>query len=83
MVKDSTTRLPANRFVSDGIEYARYTDGRLGYERVTSFTDAAVEHDAEAREEAKKCCSECGQVKAHQNHWAPFGWHDFVTEEGL
>lgn len=23
-------------------------------------------------------CAECGQRKAHQNHWAPFGWHKFV-----
>ena len=22
-------------------------------------------------------CSECGQIKTHQNHWAPFGWHNF------
>ena len=26
-------------------------------------------------------CAECGQVKEHQNHWAPFGWHNFVSPE--
>ena len=26
-------------------------------------------------------CGDCGQIKAHQNHWAPFGWHDFVFPE--
>jgi hypothetical protein len=25
-------------------------------------------------------CEECGQVKNHQNHWAPFGWHNFVPK---
>lgn len=22
-------------------------------------------------------CSDCGQIRTHQNHWAPFGWHNF------
>ncbi len=26
-------------------------------------------------------CLECGQIKTHQNHWAPFGWHNFVPSD--
>lgn len=26
-------------------------------------------------------CADCGQVRAHQNHWAPFGWHNFVPQK--
>jgi hypothetical protein len=26
-------------------------------------------------------CVECGQGKLHQNHWAPFGWHDFEPSQ--
>ena len=44
---------------------------------------------AQTIEEAKKrveeicreLCSECGQVKEHQNHWAPFGWHNFEAAQ--
>jgi hypothetical protein len=38
---------------------------------------------AKAAKEAAKIqlCSECGCVKNHPNHWAPFGWHNFTTEK--
>lgn len=25
-------------------------------------------------------CQECNQQRGHQNHWAPFGRHDFVAK---
>lgn len=35
--------------------------------------------DARVRDGLK--CAECGQVREHQNHWAPFGWHNFEEPE--
>jgi len=28
-------------------------------------------------------CAECGQVRKHQNHWAPFGFHNFVSQKDV
>lgn len=32
------------------------------------------------RPEMPPKCAECGKVKDHPNHWAPFGWHNFESE---
>jgi len=43
------------------------------------YDGAAVYTEQEAKDQQRAYpCSECGQPYAHRNHWAPFGWHNYV-----
>lgn len=44
--------------------------------RLVQFEQAMSSAMSAPIDESK--CEECGQLRLHQNHWAPFGWHDFV-----
>jgi hypothetical protein len=45
---------------------------------VAQLPAQAVQPDVQTEE---TFCVECGQVRGHQNHWAPFGWHNFSEPE--
>jgi hypothetical protein len=39
----------------------------------------AMPTEPPASEPPANLCTVCGQIKEHQNHWAPFGWHYFES----